>query len=54
MLHDAGIDFEELVLNQDYSESTIRALSGTSSVPQIFIDGDYVGGSEALEKYLNT
>ena len=54
MLHDADMDFEELVLNQDYSESTIRALSGTSSVPQIFIDGDYVGGSEALEKYLNT
>lgn len=51
MLRDAGIDFEELVLNRDYSESTIRAVSGMSTVPQVFIDGDHVGGSEDLEQY---
>jgi len=52
MLNDANIPFEELVLNRDYKESTLRAMSGTSSVPQIFINGDYIGGSEDLEKYL--
>ena len=52
MLHDAGIEFEELVLNRDYSEATLRAVSATSSVPQVFINGDLVGGSESLEKYL--
>ncbi len=52
MLHDAGIDFEELVLNRDYSEATLRAVSATSSVPQVFINGDLVGGSDSLEKYL--
>ena len=52
MLRDAGIDFDELVLNRDFRESTIRAVSGTSSVPQIFIDGDLIGGSDQLEKYL--
>ena len=52
MLHDAGYDFDELVLNQDFRESTIRAISGKTSVPQIFIDGELVGGSEELEKYL--
>jgi glutaredoxin-like protein len=53
LLHDAGIQFEELVLNRDFSESTIRAVSGLSTVPQVFISGDRIGGSEELEQYLN-
>jgi glutaredoxin-like protein len=53
LLRDAGIDFEELVLNRDYSESTLRAVSGKSTVPQVFINGDYIGGSEDLERYFN-
>ena len=53
LLHDTGIRFEELVLNQDYTEATLRALSGRFTVPQVFINGDYIGGSEALEQYLN-
>ena len=52
MLHDAGIQFEELVLNRDFSESTIRAVSGMTTVPQVFIDGERIGGSEAVEAYL--
>jgi glutaredoxin-like protein len=54
ILHDAGIQFEELVLNRDYTEATIRAVSGMSTVPQVFINGDYIGGSEDLEHYLRT
>lgn len=53
MLNDAGINFEELVLNRDYTEATIRAVSGMSTVPQIFINGDHIGGSEDLEQYLS-
>jgi len=53
MLNDAGIQYEELVLNRDYTEASIRAVSGMSSVPQVFINGDHVGGSEDLEQYLN-
>ena len=53
MLHDAGIRFEELVLNRDYTEATLRAVSGRSTVPQVFINGDYIGDSEALEQFLN-
>jgi len=54
LLHDAGIQFEELVLNRDFNESTIRAVSGETTVPQIFIDGKRIGGSEALERHLVT
>ena len=53
LLRDAGIAFEELVLNRDYTETTIRAVSGKSTVPQVFINGDYIGGSEDLEQYFN-
>jgi glutaredoxin-like protein len=53
LLHDAAIQFEELVLNRDFGESTLRAVSGTSTVPQVFINGDYIGGSEALERSLS-
>jgi glutaredoxin-like protein len=53
LLRDAGIVFDELVLNRDFSESTIRAVSGKSSLPQVFINGDYIGGSEDLERYFN-
>ncbi len=53
MLRDAGIDFEELVLNRDFSESTIRAVSGKSTAPQVFINGEYIGGSEEVAAYLS-
>jgi glutaredoxin-like protein len=52
MLHDAGIDFDELVLNRDYGEVTLRAVAGKSMVPQVFINGECIGGSDELETYL--
>jgi len=52
MLRDEGIDYDELVLNRDFSESTIRALSGRSSLPQVFMNGELIGGADALEEYL--
>ena len=53
LLHDAGIQFEELVLNRDFTEATLRAVSGRSTVPQVFINGDYIGGSEDVRAYLD-
>ena len=52
MLHDAGIEFEELVLNRDFSERTIRAISGKSTVPQVFVNGERIGGSVEVETWL--
>ncbi len=52
LLRDAGIPYEELVLNRDYTEASLRAVSGRSTVPQIFINGAHVGGSEDLERHL--
>jgi glutaredoxin-like protein len=53
MLHDAGIDFDELVLNRDFGEMTLRAVAGESMVPQVFINGQHIGGSDRLEEYLS-
>jgi glutaredoxin-like protein len=52
MLNDAGIDFEELVLNRDFKEATIRAVSGESTVPQVFVNGERIGDSEAVAQWL--
>ena len=52
LLNEAGIEYDELVLNRDFNESTIRAVTGRTTVPQVFIDGKLIGGSEELEVYL--
>lgn len=46
------LNFEELVLNRDFSIKTLLALSGKTTVPQIFIDGEKIGGSDDLAAYL--
>ena len=35
ILRDAGIAFEELVLNKDYSERSLRAIANSTMVPQV-------------------
>lgn len=52
LLRDAGIAYDELVLNRDFSEMTLRAVSGATSVPQVFINGQHVGGSDELANRL--
>ncbi len=52
ILHDAGIEFEELVLNNDYTERSLRAVAGEVTVPQIFISGEHIGDSESLAVWL--
>ena len=52
LLHEAGIEFEELVLNKDYTDRSLRAVASATTYPQVFINGDHIGGSEALENWL--
>ena len=52
MLRDAGIRFEELVLNRDYTDATLRAVANATTVPQVFVNGQRIGGSEDLEAWL--
>lgn len=52
MLTDAGMVFEEIVLGRDATVSSLRAVTGQGTAPQVFIGGRHIGGSEALEQYL--
>ena len=53
MLRDAGFEFEELVLNRDYTDRTLRAVADATTYPQVFIDGELIGGSDELEAWLS-
>ena len=48
-----GLKFEELVLGEDINITTLRAVAHSDTVPQIFIDGKHIGGSEDLSEYLS-
>lgn len=52
LLERSGLDYEELVLNRDYTDRTLRAVAGRPSFPQIFIDGEHIGGADELEEWL--
>jgi glutaredoxin-like protein len=52
MLRDAGIEFEELVLNRDYTDRTLRAVTTNTTYPQVFVDGKLIGGSDDLAEWL--
>jgi glutaredoxin-like protein len=52
LLRDAGIEFEELRLNHEYTDQTLRAVTGATSFPQVYIGGEHIGGADDLEKWL--
>ena len=52
LLTEKGISFEEIILGQHASITSLKAMSGSETVPQIFIAGKHIGDSEALDKYL--
>lgn len=52
MLREQGMDFEEVVLGRDATSRTVRAMTGKETVPQVFVEGEYIGGSEDLDAWL--
>ena len=51
LLNEQGLAYEEIVLGTDASTVSVRAITGKTSAPQVFIGGQYIGGSEELEAY---
>jgi glutaredoxin 3 len=54
MLEDAGIPFEDRVLTSREQVDAFEAEQDVDSTPQVFIDGERIGGSEKLASYLET
>ena len=52
MLRAHGIGFEEVGLGHGLSTSTLRAVSGRSTTPQVFVNGDAIGGADELANWL--
>ncbi len=53
-LQDAGLEYEEIVMGRDASTRSLRAMTGATTVPQVFIDGKLIGDSEAIVAYLES
>ncbi len=51
-LTEHGYDFDELELLKNYPHRALRALSGGDTYPQVFINGQHVGGADDLEAWL--
>ena len=52
MLKEHDIDYEEIVLGKGITNRSLQAVTGATTVPQVFMDGRLIGGSEALADYL--
>ena len=51
LLTSEGLEFEELVLNRDFTDATLRAVSQELTFPQIFVDGSRIGGADDLQAW---
>ncbi len=49
MLEQRGIEYDEVPANP----RRLKAVSGKTTTPQIFVDGEYVGGAAELEAWLS-
>ena len=54
MLDDAGLQFDDRILSSREEVEAFTAEHGVATTPQVFIDGERIGGSEELADYLET
>ena len=53
MLKEKGLGFEEIELgSHGISYSSLQAVSGHGTTPQVYIDGQYIGGADELAIWL--
>ena len=52
LLRQAEIDFEALELNTHYSDRTLRAVTAANTFPQVFVNGELIGGADDLDSWL--
>ncbi len=51
LLRDLGIRYNEIALPHTRRSQVVRAITGEGTVPQVFINGERIGGWEALEAW---
>jgi glutaredoxin-like protein len=53
LLTEKGYQFEEIVMGTDATFTSLQAITGRSTVPQVFIAGKHIGGSDDLDAYFS-
>lgn len=51
ILKDNNVAYEEIEASNGISERSLRAVTGKETYPQVFINGEYIGGSDELDKF---
>jgi glutathione-dependent peroxiredoxin len=51
LLSDKGYQYEEIVMGSNASLTSLKAITGRDKVPQVFIGGKHIGGSDELAAY---
>ncbi|MCZ6892460.1 MAG: glutaredoxin domain-containing protein [Gammaproteobacteria bacterium] len=51
-LDHAEIAYEELVLDRDFTDRSLRSVTGRTTFPQVFINGKLVGRADELETWI--
>ena len=54
LLAESGIDYESLELNKNYTDRSLRAVANATTLPQVFINGERIGGADELETWLES
>lgn len=52
-LKSKNIAFEEIILGKDATSVSLRAVTGQTTVPQLYVDGKHLGDSDAVIAYVN-
>jgi glutaredoxin-like protein len=53
LLTEKGFEYDEIVMGTDATFASLKAISGRETVPQVFIGGRHIGGSDDLEEYFS-
>ncbi len=53
LLAEQGLRFEEVVLGQGISHAGLKAVTGQLTVPQVYINGEHIGGADELTAKLS-
>jgi glutaredoxin-like protein len=51
LLRQNNVKYEELKLNEHFTIKSVKAISNSTKLPQVFINGKRIGGAEDLENY---
>jgi glutaredoxin len=54
MLEEAGYEVDERILSSREEVDAFQEQEGVSTTPQVYIDGERIGGSDDLKRYLQS